>query len=155
MFNLVLGRGLFHHKANQMESKRMRIKHVILGLAASMVLASCAPGVPVEEVVTQREDVKALPKEFSLLDLGHAISDGAVDIYDPWLDVFMLDPDDRSFITHIDYFPSHPSMIVRDTDDVHVYSLESDTISDASEFIAIPSDIAPPIPLVEKEPLTP
>ena len=155
MFNLVLGRGLFHHGANQMESKIMYIKHMMLGLGATMILASCAPAVVVNDVATQRKDAKVLPKEFSLLDLGWAISDGAVDIYDPWLDVFMLDPDDRSFIKNIDYFPSHPSMIVRDTDDVHVYSLDSDMVSDASEFVSASTDIAPPVPLVDKEPLTP
>lgn len=136
----------------------MRIKHLILGLTASMVLASCAPVAPVEDMTTQRNDTKALPKEFSLLDLGHVISDGTVDIYDPWLDVFLVNDIEPYPPVGADAFPVNPYMLVRD-EDVRVYSLDSDMVSDASEFIHDSSDMAPPVPLVDKvvdkEPLTP
>ncbi len=136
----------------------MYIKHVMLGLGAMMMLASCTPAVVVDDVTTQRNDTKALPKEFSLLDLGRAISDGTVDIYDPWLDVFLVNDIEPYPPVGADAFPVNPYMLVRD-EDVRVYSLESNVVSDASEFITIPDEMAPPVPLVDKvvdkEPLTP
>lgn len=109
--------------------------------------------IPEQKNVT-RENTDALPLDFSMLDIGRALSDGTVDIYDPWLTVFLVTPPERTILDPSVSFPVHPFMLVRD-EEVRVYSLNSNEMSPPS-FSNVLNEVADlPVSLIEQEPLLP
>ena len=123
-----------------------------------------------QPIIVSREDAESLPVDFSILEIGRELSDGSVDIYDPWLMAFVVPDIDRSVVDPFAIFPSHPFMVVKDPD-VRVYSLNSSRnadVMDVSSFSNVlnevssqPEKIQPhlpvqlPVQLIEQEPLLP
>lgn len=64
------------------------------------------------------------PKNFSMLELGRALSKGAVDIYDPWLPTLTIPAPDFSVPDPLATFPVHRYMYIRNKS-VRVYTLDS------------------------------
>lgn len=65
----------------------------------------------------------SVPPVFSLLDLGRRLSEGGVDILDPWVPTLTI-PAGPEKLQGIQFdIPKHESMIIRDSS-VTVYSLE-------------------------------
>lgn len=60
---------------------------ILAGVIAT--LSACAPGMPVDEN-SSREG--SMPDHFSLMALGHALSKGQVDLFDPWLSYYEPQP---------------------------------------------------------------
>lgn len=91
---------------------------VVLSPVLGGVLSGCAPGLPLVE----GQKIEAVPPMFSLLDLGRRLSDGAVDILDPWVPTLTIPalPEKPHGIEF--NIPKHESMIIRDPR-VTVYSL--------------------------------
>lgn len=136
---------------------------LVLATMMAMVLVSCAPGQPVvDNVVGGRENTDALPHNYSMLEIGRALSKGSVDIYDPWLPSLTVPTPDFAVADPLATFPVHPFMLVRDQR-VRVYSLNSDILDLTTSFTNVLSDVelgqgsadAPPIPLITAEPLLP
>ncbi len=139
------------------------MKKSILGFIvyALMVLPSCTPYVESEGAGSMREDMSALPNNFSLMDLGRAISLGSVDIFDPWLTSLEMPLMASDAISTPSTFPEHPYMLIRD-DSVTAYSLDNENKSPASDdFFKMmedlssddPVSITPPVSVIESEPL--
>lgn len=90
------------------------------GLVSILLLAGCTPGVPVDKDAPAAG--KALPLDFSLLALGRSLSDGAVDIYDPYARKFDVPPvPPRKPRFDFSVFPSHPDYLPAD-EDVGMYA---------------------------------
>jgi hypothetical protein len=133
------------------------MKKSILGIIALTLIAlpSCAPYNESASKGFEREDMSALPNNFSLLDLGRTLSKGCVDIFDPWLTIFSPPLDETSILSESARltFPEHPTMLIRD-DRVVVYSLrDTDSIS-APDFFNVMEDdtleIPAAVPLIEE-----
>lgn len=124
---------------------------------ALFVLPSCAPYTESAGKIDKRNDMTSLPNNYSLLDLGRTLSQGSVDIFDPWLTVFSLPTDiapekDVGLLT----FPEHPTMLVRDNR-VSVYTLRDSNSPAYNEFFNVMEnnilDVPAAVPLIEGEPL--
>lgn len=110
----------------------------------------------------QEQREKSLPAKFSMLELGRALSKGAVDIYDPWLPTLTVPAPDFSVADPLSFFPVHPFMLIRDRS-VRIYSTNSYETDNDVSFMNIlnevdtsfTSAVAPPVPLVEDLPLDP
>lgn len=136
---------------------------ILLALVA-MALPSCSPIQTMttdSRVVVNRDGIPALPQHYSMLDMGRAISGGDVDVYDPWLTVFMVTPPGH-LQDPLDMFPPHGGLYVSDKH-VKVYSLSSDGVEDDSftnVLTALDGELlggmgVAPIPLVTEEALLP
>jgi hypothetical protein len=132
------------------------MKKSTLGIIVYSLIAlpSCAPYVGTSPPTDKREDMRALPNNFLLLDLGRTISKGTVDIFDPWLTAFSLPKMDtpENPLT----FPEHPTMLIRD-DRVIVYTLRDSDSPPYNDFFDILNgetlELPPAVPLIEEEPL--
>lgn len=107
------------------------------------------------EPISDRQNEPSLPVDFSMLEIGRELSDGAVDIYDPWLTVFDVTPPARTVPDPLATFPVNRHIMTRDSN-VRVYSLSADLLNLSSSFNTILNSVSDrPIQLVEQEPLLP
>lgn len=123
-------------------------------ICSCAILPSCAPYEGPGPSMDKREDMTALPNNFSLFDLGRTISKGTVDIFDPWLSALSLPKNE--LIENPLTFPEHPTMLIRD-DRVTVYTLRDSDSPPYNDFFNILDsetlDLPPAVPLIEEEPL--
>jgi hypothetical protein len=132
------------------------MKKSTLGIIVYSLIAlpSCAPYNGTSSPTDMREDMRALPNNFSLLDLGRTISNGTVDIFDPWLTAFALPKNDIT--PNPLTFPEHPTMLIRD-DRVTVFTLRDSDSLPYNDFFDILNgetlELPPAVPLIEEEPL--
>jgi hypothetical protein len=96
----------------------------LTSLLMSSMLVACTYGNPVGAMQDTRVDSHNLPENFSLLLLGRTISNGSVDIYDPWLTSFDILPPPTLPEHLLADYPLHRTTIVRDSS-VSLYDMPS------------------------------
>jgi hypothetical protein len=137
----------------------MKISRFSIITFAIISVSSCAPYMGSGDKTDRRSDMTALPNNYSLFDLARTISNGSVDVFDPWLSSFALPMDMTSQDTvGLLTFPEHPYMLIRD-DSVSVYTLRDAHSPMYNQFFNVMEnetlDIPSAVPLIEEEPLQP
>ncbi len=128
---------------------RRTSKTAFVGLSVLVLgLSACSPGRPIELTSSPppvRED--KYPDDFSLLDLGRALSKGAVDIFDPYLDTASVPLPERKPLLRPLPFPLNPHYKPLDKD-VSFYALTSPEEELGGKLDVVePEPLPPPVPL--------
>ncbi len=122
---------------------------LLLGIAG--LLTACAPGKPITTTSSDPGTIDAAllgyDPDMSLLAVGRAVSDNAVDLYDPNVTVFHVLPPSRSVVPTPDSIPLN-HMIISRNKSVRVYALNTVPIPDVPT--AEPLALADPIPLKDE-----
>lgn len=115
------------------------------------LLTACAPGKPITTSTSEPgaidDSVLGYDPNMSLLAVGRAVSDNAVDLYDPYATVFHVLPPSRSVVPAPDSIPLNHTIISRNKS-VRVYALNTVPIPDVPT--AEPLALADPIPLQDE-----
>ena len=127
-------------------------KFSVMGLAVMVLgLSACSPGQPIELTSSPpplRED--KFPDGFSLLDLGHALSKGAVDIFDPYSNTLDVPLPERKPLLRPLPFSLNPHYKPMDKD-VSFYALTPPEEELGGELDVVePEPLAPPVPLSDE-----
>lgn len=100
----------------------MRISYFFFAAIVFPILGGGLSGCAPITSLASSPKIESAPPMFSLLDLGRRLSDGGVDIFDPWVPTLTI-PDLPEKPHGIQFnIPKHESMIIRDPR-VTVYSL--------------------------------
>lgn len=121
----------------------------LVGVAG--LLTACAPGKPIttssSEPGAMDDALLGYDPDMSLLAVGRAVSDNAVDLYDPNVTVFHVLPPSRSVVPTPDSIPLNHTIISRNKS-VRVYALNTVPIPDVPT--AEPLALSDPIPLKDE-----
>lgn len=140
--------------------KKTALSFIII---SSISVSSCAPVQPVvgytevDHMIVHDEGNREgdiFPDGYSLFAIGRAISDNSVDIFDPWLTTLNLPQDAPEYADPLRNYPQNGYILIADRG-VTVFSLSSESKPEGDDFSRVVDSLAPPVPLIEEEPLAP